>query len=149
MLQAIELAAKGRGRTSPNPMVGAVLVRDGYILAEGYHRRAGGPHAEVEALRKAGLSARGATLYINLEPCCHWGRTPPCTQAIIDAGVAQVFMAMLDPNPLVNGKGKAELEAAGIVTHVALCERQARRLNEAFIKHITTTIWQRWFFFWF
>lgn len=138
MLQAIELAAKGRGRTSPNPMVGAVLVRDGYILAEGYHRRAGGPHAEVEALRKAGLSARGATLYINLEPCCHWGRTPPCTQAIIDAGVAQVFMAMLDPNPLVNGKGKAELEAAGIVTHVALCERQARRLNEAFIKHITT-----------
>ena len=138
MLQAIELARRARGRTSPNPMVGAVVVRDGRILAEGYHRRAGEPHAEAEALRKAGSSAQGATLYINLEPCCHWGRTPPCTRAIINAAIRQVHMAMLDPNPLVNGRGKAELEAAGIITHVGLCERRARRLNEAFIKYITT-----------
>ncbi len=138
MRQAIELAARARGRTSPNPMVGAVLVRDGQILAEGYHQRAGEPHAEVVALRKAGPLAQGAILYTNLEPCCHWGRTPPCTRAIIDAGVAQVHMAMLDPNPLVNGKGKAELEASGIAIHVGLCEKEARRLNEAFIKYITT-----------
>ena len=138
MRRALELAARARGRTSPNPMVGAVLVKDGRIVGEGFHPRAGEPHAEIFALRQAGEAARGATLYVTLEPCCHYGRTPPCTQAIIAAGVAEVHMAMLDPNPRVAGKGKAELEAAGIRTVVGECEEEARTLNEAFVHWITT-----------
>ncbi len=138
MARALELAARARGRTSPNPMVGAVLVKDGEIVGQGFHLRAGEPHAEIFALRQAGKRARGATLYINLEPCCHYGRTPPCTEALIQAGVAEVRMAMEDPNPLVRGKGRAALEAAGIRTFVGEHEAQARQLNEAFIKYITT-----------
>jgi len=138
MARALELAARARGRTSPNPMVGAVLVKDGEIVGEGFHPRAGEPHAEIFALRQAGERARGATLYINLEPCCHYGRTPPCTEALIRAGVAEVHMAMEDPNPLVHGKGRAALEAAGIRTFVGEHESEARQLNEVFIKYITT-----------
>nr|WP_290668102.1 bifunctional diaminohydroxyphosphoribosylaminopyrimidine deaminase/5-amino-6-(5-phosphoribosylamino)uracil reductase RibD [Ardenticatena sp.] len=138
MQRALALAQQARGRTSPNPMVGAVLVKEGRIVGEGYHRRAGDPHAEVEALRAAGEAARGATLYVTLEPCCHYGRTPPCTKALIEAGVAEVHMAMLDPNPKVAGKGRAALEAAGIRTSVGLCEQEARALNAAFVKWVTT-----------
>ena len=138
MQRALSLAQLARGRTSPNPMVGAVIVKDGRIVGEGYHHRAGEPHAEIHALRQAGEAARGATLYVNLEPCSHYGRTPPCTQAIIAAGIAEVHMAMLDPNPLVNGRGRDQLEAAGIRTYVGEREAEARELNEAFIKYITT-----------
>jgi len=136
MQRALRLAE--RGRTSPNPMVGAVLVRDGAIVGEGYHPRAGEPHAEVFALAAAGEAARGATLYVTLEPCCHYGRTPPCTKALIEAGVARVVAAMSDPNPLVQGKGFAELRAVGIEVSIGLLEDRARRLNEAYIKYITT-----------
>jgi diaminohydroxyphosphoribosylaminopyrimidine deaminase/5-amino-6-(5-phosphoribosylamino)uracil reductase len=137
MARALELASRARGRTSPNPMVGAVLVREGEIVGEGFHPRAGEPHAEIFALQAAGDRARGATLYINLEPCCHHGRTPPCTDALIQASVATVHMAMEDPNPLVRGKGRAALEAAGISTFVGEREEEAREFNEAFIKYIT------------
>ncbi len=138
MQRALRLAARARGRTSPNPMVGAVLVKDGRIVGEGFHARAGEPHAEIVALRQAGEAARGATLYVTLEPCCHYGRTPPCTQALIAAGVAEVHMAMLDPNPRVAGRGRAELEAAGIRTFVGELEAEARALNEVFVHWITT-----------
>lgn len=137
MRRALVLAARGRGRTSPNPMVGAVLVRDGRIVGEGWHRQAGGPHAEVFALHAAGAAARGATLYVTLEPCCHQGRTPPCTRALIAAGVAEVHAAMLDANPLVGGRGLAELEAAGVRTFLGEHEDEARLLNEAFITYVT------------
>jgi len=136
MKRALRLAA--RGRTSPNPMVGAVVVRDGVIVGEGYHHRAGEPHAEVLALRQAGDRTRGATLYVTLEPCCHHGCTPPCTKAIIEAGVSEIHAAMVDPDPKVAGKGIEELRAAGIEVHHPLCEDEARRLNEAYIKHRTT-----------
>ena len=138
MKRALCLAERGRGRTSPNPMVGAVLVKDGRIVGEGFHPRAGEPHAEIFALRQAGEQARGATLYINLEPCCYHGRTPPCTQSLIAAGVAEVHLAMFDPNPLVAGRGRAELEAAGIRTMVGEREAEARALNEVFAHWITT-----------
>lgn len=137
MRRALELAGLARGRTSPNPLVGAVIVRDGEIVGEGYHRRAGTPHAEVHALRDAGERARGATLYVTLEPCNHYGRTPPCTEALIAAGIAEVYMAMLDPNPLVNGQGRERLERAGIRTFVGLCGQEAAALNRPFITHIT------------
>lgn len=137
MRRALELAARARGRTSPNPMVGAVVVRQGQVVGEGYHQRAGTPHAEVHALREAGELARGATLYVSLEPCNHHGRTPPCTEALIAAGVAEVRMAMLDPNPIVNGGGRARLEAAGVRTVVGECEAEARELNEVFLTYIT------------
>ncbi len=137
MEQALALAARARGRTSPNPLVGAVIVRDGHVVGQGYHQSAGTPHAEVHALQAAGALARGATLYVNLEPCSHHGRTPPCTEALIAAGIAAVHMAMLDPNPRVNGQGRARLEESGIRTFVGECEQEARDLNEAFITYIT------------
>ncbi len=136
MKRALRLAA--RGRTSPNPMVGAVVVNDGVIVGEGYHHRAGEPHAEVLAIRQAGEAARGAVMYVTLEPCCHHGRTPPCTRAIIDAGIAEVHAAMLDPDSNVARRGFEELARAGIAVHYPLLERDARRLNEAYIKHRTT-----------
>ncbi|MEN6372054.1 MAG: bifunctional diaminohydroxyphosphoribosylaminopyrimidine deaminase/5-amino-6-(5-phosphoribosylamino)uracil reductase RibD [Armatimonadota bacterium] len=132
------LALARRGNTSPNPMVGAVVVKDGVIVGEGYHKRAGEPHAEVIALRNAGELASGADLYVTLEPCCHFGKTPPCTKAVIKAGIKSVTAAMVDPNPKVAGKGLAELEAAGIHTRVGVLEEEARKLNEVFIKFITT-----------
>jgi len=137
MKRALELARKGLGKTSPNPAVGAVLVKEGKVIGEGYHERAGGPHAEIRALEAAGSQAQGATLYVTLEPCCHYGRTPPCTQALIEAGVKRVVVAMLDPNPRVQGKGCRILREAGIEVEVGLLEQEARRLNEAYIKFIT------------
>src|SRR5579862_6819159 len=138
MSQALELAARARGRTSPNPMVGAVIVRDGQVVGCGYHHRAGEPHAEVLALSEAGKLARGATLYVNLEPCSHFGRTPPCAPTVVDAGIAQVFAAMEDPNPLVAGAGLRFLSEHGVAIHTGLLEAEARKLNEAFIKRVTT-----------
>ena len=138
MRRALVLAAKGRGRTSPNPLVGAVIVGGGEVVGEGYHQAAGGAHAEVHAIKRAGTAARGGTLYVTLEPCAHYGRTPPCTEAIIRAGIARVFAAHVDPNPKVGGKGVQELEKAGVRVYVGLCEPEARRLNEVFIKYIQT-----------
>ena len=137
MKRALQLAERGRGRTHPNPMVGAVLVKNGEIVGEGFHPRTGEPHAEILALRQAGRAAQGATLYVTLEPCCHFGRTPPCSRAIIEARIAAVHMAMLDPNPRVSGQGRAELEAARICTVVGEHEEEARALNEVFIHWIS------------
>lgn len=136
MRRALSLAR--RGNTSPNPMVGAVVVKAGQIVGEGYHRKAGEPHAEVMALRRAGDLAKGATVYVSLEPCCHFGRTPPCTKALIEAKVGTVVAAMVDPNPKVAGQGLAELQSEGIKTEVGILEAEARKLNETFIKFITT-----------
>jgi len=132
------LALARRGYTAPNPMVGAVIVKDGRVVGEGYHRRAGMPHAEIEALHRAGESARGATLYVTLEPCSHWGRTPPCADALIEAGVRCVYAAMQDPNPQVAGRGFEKLREAGIEVQVGVLEEQARQLNEIFVKYHTT-----------
>lgn len=132
MKRALELAEKGLGRTSPNPAVGAVVVRGGRIVGEGYHEYAGGPHAEAHALDQAGEAARGADLYVTLEPCAHHGRTPPCTERIIAAQVRRVVIAGIDPNPLVRGKGVQALQAAGIEVEVGLCAQEAERLNEAY-----------------
>lgn len=134
---ACRLARKAAGRTSPNPMVGAVLVRGGKIIATGFHRIAGADHAEIVALKRAGAKAKGSTLYINLEPCSHYGRTPPCSRALIHAGIKEVVAGMKDPNPLVGGKGFRKLKRAGINVRVGLLEQECRTLNEAFIKYIT------------
>lgn len=138
MDEAMELARKGWGHTSPNPMVGAVVVRDGEAVGRGYHEAVGGPHAEVNALADAGERARGATLYVNLEPCNHQGRTPPCTRAIREAGIARVVVAMADPNRNVAGGGNAVLRSSGIEVVVGVREAEARRLNEIFVKFVTT-----------
>ncbi len=133
MRKALALAASGRGYVEPNPMVGAVVVREGQLVGEGWHQRCGGPHAEVHALAAAGAAARGATLYVTLEPCCHHGKTPPCTDAFLRAGVARVVVAMLDPFPAVSGKGVEQLRAAGVAVEVGLCEAEARRLNAPYL----------------
>jgi diaminohydroxyphosphoribosylaminopyrimidine deaminase/5-amino-6-(5-phosphoribosylamino)uracil reductase len=132
MRVALRLAGRGFGRTSPNPMVGAVLVRDGAIIGQGWHRRAGGPHAEIEALSAAGGKTHGATLYVSLEPCCTHGRTPPCTDAIIPAGIGRVVAAAQDPNPVHRGKGFEILKKAGIAVEVGLLRNEAEEMNEAF-----------------
>ena len=137
MERALSLARMALGHSSPNPAVGAVLVKEGLIVGEGFTQPPGLSHAEIQALKQAGEQARGSTLYVTLEPCCHYGRTPPCTQAIVAAGVAQVHMAMLDPNPLVAGKGRTELEAAGVRTSVGERGQEAQELNEAYTKYIT------------
>ncbi len=134
MQRALFHAARGQGRTTPNPMVGAIVVAaDGVVSGHGWHERAGEPHAEVHALNQAGARARGGTLYVNLEPCCHVGRTGPCTRRIIDAGIARVVIAMTDPDARVNGRGVAELRRHGIAVDAGVCEEDARRLNAAFI----------------
>ena len=137
MREALGLARRGAGATSPNPMVGAVVVADDAIVGRGYHPHRGDPHAEVFALRDAGVRARGATLYVTLEPCAHWGRTPPCTEAIIGAGITRVVAAMIDPDPQVRGRGLHRLAEAGVATRVGVAERDALDLNEAFVKHRT------------
>jgi diaminohydroxyphosphoribosylaminopyrimidine deaminase/5-amino-6-(5-phosphoribosylamino)uracil reductase len=131
MQRALDLAVRGMGATSPNPMVGAVVVKRGRIVGEGYHRRAGAPHAEVVALHAAGAEARGATLYVTLEPCCHFGRTGPCVDVIVQAGIRRVVFAQKDPDPRVNGKGLLALKKAGIVVLSGVLENEARLLNEA------------------
>ncbi len=137
MRQALRLAIKGRGRTSPNPLVGALVVKDGVVVGRGFHAKAGTPHAEIHALKEAGHRAKGATLYVNLEPCCHYGRTGPCTEAIIEAGIKRVVVAMTDPNPLVSGKGIKRLLEAGLEVTAGVLEKEARQLNEVFVKYIT------------
>jgi diaminohydroxyphosphoribosylaminopyrimidine deaminase/5-amino-6-(5-phosphoribosylamino)uracil reductase len=137
MDRALILARKGEAQASPNPMVGAVLVKNGRVIGRGYHRYAKLDHAEIVALRAAGKAARGATLYVNLEPCCHRGRTGPCTSSIIAAGIRRVVVAMKDPNPAVAGRGLAQLRRAGIEVALGPCEREAHRLNEAFAKWIS------------
>jgi diaminohydroxyphosphoribosylaminopyrimidine deaminase/5-amino-6-(5-phosphoribosylamino)uracil reductase len=132
MSRALALAARGRRWVSPNPMVGAVLVRGGEIIGQGCHRRFGGPHAEVEALRDLKGPLRDATLYVNLEPCCHHGKTPPCTGRILDAGVGRVVVGVLDPNPLVRGKGVEELRSRGVEVMVGVLEERCRELNRVF-----------------
>ncbi|MEW5796602.1 MAG: bifunctional diaminohydroxyphosphoribosylaminopyrimidine deaminase/5-amino-6-(5-phosphoribosylamino)uracil reductase RibD, partial [Candidatus Zixiibacteriota bacterium] len=132
MQRALDLAAKARGWTSPNPMVGAVIVKNGRIVAEGYHHRAGLDHAEVVALKKAGTRAKGATVYVTLEPCAHVGCTGPCANALIRAGVARVIYSSVDPNPLVSGKGHKKLRKAGIAVERGLLRREAEKLNEAY-----------------
>jgi len=132
MLEALRLARRGLGATSPNPMVGAVVVRDGAIVGQGYHHRAGEPHAEIHALDAAGSLAHGATLYCNLEPCSHTGRTGPCVERVVAAGIARVVAAVDDPNPLVRGRGIAYLRAHGVEVEVGLARRAAVRLNETF-----------------
>jgi diaminohydroxyphosphoribosylaminopyrimidine deaminase/5-amino-6-(5-phosphoribosylamino)uracil reductase len=136
--RALSLARQALGTASPNPAVGAVLVKDGRIVGEGFTQPPGGPHAEVMAICRAGEAARGATLYVTLEPCCHHGRTPPCTEAVLAAGVREVHLSHLDPDPHVNGRGKAELESAGVTVFVGEGEEEARRINEAYLKHRTT-----------
>jgi len=137
MQTALALAAKGSGRTSPNPMVGAVLVKDGHVVGRGYHEAVGGPHAEVNAIADAGDRAAGATLYVTLEPCNHTGRTPPCSEAVLAAGIRRVVVAMRDPNPIAGG-GIERLRQNGLSVTVGVCEHEARRLNEAFIHFIRT-----------
>lgn len=138
MARALTLAREVEGRTSPNPAVGAVVVKDGRIVGEGRYEGPGSPHAEVVALESAGELARGATLYVSLEPCPHHGRTPPCTDAIVRAGVAEVHFAHLDPDPRVSGQGRAQLERVGIRVVVGEGEAEARRINEAYLKHRTS-----------
>ncbi len=139
MAMALRLAAKAKGRTSPNPMVGAVVVKNGAVIARGYHKKAGEFHAEAVALRRAGTAAKGATLYVTLEPCSHTNkRTPPCTPLVVRSGVKRVVVAMIDPNPLVSGSGLKTLKKSGVAVVPGVLEAEARKLNEAFIKHITT-----------
>lgn len=138
MREALRLAALGRGWTSPNPMVGAVVVVDGTIVGKGYHEEVGGPHAEVHALRDAGAAARGGTLYVTLEPCNHYGRTPPCTEAVLQAGIGRIVVGMEDPNPLVAGGGMERLRSRGVEVISRVLEKECRLLNQAFIKHVVT-----------
>ena len=138
MEQALSLAKLALGQVSPNPAVGAVVVNNGVVVGQGYTQTPGSWHAEVVALKQAGEEARGGVMYVSLEPCCHYGRTPPCTQAIITAGIAEVHLAMLDPNRVVSGRGKEELEGEGIKVYVGEHEAEARQVNEAYIKFITT-----------
>jgi len=138
MGQAISLAKLALGQVSPNPAVGAMVVKNDAVVGQGYTQPPGSSHAEVLALKQAGEEARGSVMYVTLEPCCHYGRTPPCSQAIIAAGIAEVHLAMLDPNPLVSGKGKEELEREGIKVYVGEHEGDAEEINEAYTKFITT-----------
>ena len=138
MQRALALARRGEGLTRPNPAVGAVIVRNGRVVGEGYHRKAGGPHAEVVALRRAGEKARGATLYVTLEPCSTWGRTPPCTEAILAAGLARVVVAVKDPNPKHAGKGLALLRRRGVAVACGVARREAETLLAPFATWMTT-----------
>jgi diaminohydroxyphosphoribosylaminopyrimidine deaminase/5-amino-6-(5-phosphoribosylamino)uracil reductase len=138
MKMALDLAKKGEGFTAPNPMVGAIIVKEGRVVGKGYHHAAGKAHAEVNAIDDAGDLARGATLYVTLEPCNHTGRTPPCTEKILSAGIKRVVVAMHDPNPDVEGGGINYLTQRGITVKTGVCEKQAERLNEVFIKYVKT-----------
>jgi len=134
--KALKLAEKGKGKTSPNPIVGAILVKEGRIIGKGFHQKAGLPHSEIEAISKATEPVEGSTLYVNLEPCIHYGRTPPCVDAIIKAGIKRVVSCMPDPNPIVNGRSFAKLKKNGIEVKVGLLREEAEKLNETFIYYI-------------
>lgn len=136
MLRAVELAKKGTGKTFPNPVVGAVIVKNKKIIGEGYHKKAGLAHAEIIALRKAGKEAKGADLYVSLEPCAHYGKTPPCVKTIIKHGIKKVFIAMRDPNPLVNGKGINALRKKGIKIAVGSHGSLAKKINKSYINNL-------------
>ena len=138
MRRAIELAKKGGGYVHPNPLVGCVVVKDGEIIAEGYHEKYGEFHAERNALTRCKTETKDASLYVTLEPCCHYGKTPPCTEIITEKGIKKVFVGILDPNPLVAGKGVKMLQDAGIEVEVGLCEDEIREMNKVFLKYITT-----------
>ena len=138
MRRAIALARKGGGYVHPNPLVGCVVVKDGGIIAEGYHEKYGEFHAERNALTHCQLETKGASLYVTLEPCCHYGKTPPCTEIIIEKGIRKVYVGILDPNPLVAGKGVKILQDAGIEVEVGLCDDEIREMNKVFLKYITT-----------
>ncbi|MCD4713040.1 MAG: bifunctional diaminohydroxyphosphoribosylaminopyrimidine deaminase/5-amino-6-(5-phosphoribosylamino)uracil reductase RibD [Clostridiales bacterium] len=138
MKRALELAEKGSGFTSPNPLVGAVIVKDGMIIGEGYHEFYGGPHAEINAFKNVTDDVRGATMYVTLEPCSHFGKTPPCANAIIEKGISKVVIGMIDPNPVVAGRGVSILRESGIEVHTGVLEEECKKLNEIFIKYITT-----------
>lgn len=140
MQRALDLAGQALGRTSPNPVVGAVIVKDDAIVGEGYHQCAGLPHAEVNALEAAGAAACGSTIYVTLEPCSHQGRTPPCAQALVQAGITRAVVATVDPNPKVSGQGLKILRQAGIEVHVGVMEEEARRQNEFFLKYISSGV---------
>ncbi len=137
MSMALKLARRALGRTSPNPAVGAVLVKDGRVVGEGYHHAAGEPHAEVEAIRAAGSDARGAELFVTLEPCNHHGRTPPCTEAILEAGIKAVYYGMDDPNPGVRGGGANTLRENGVEVWGHVAENRCRRINEIYVTNVT------------
>jgi len=138
MQRCFELAARGRARVSPNPMVGCVIVRDGRIVGEGFHERFGGAHAEANALRQAGGRARGSTVYVNLEPCSHYGKTPPCVHALLKAGVKRVVASTRDPNPVISGRGLAMLRRAGLKVNVGVLGSEAEKLNEHFYAFMRT-----------
>jgi diaminohydroxyphosphoribosylaminopyrimidine deaminase/5-amino-6-(5-phosphoribosylamino)uracil reductase len=138
MRRALELAERGRGFVEPNPLVGAVLVRDDQIVGEAWHQRFGAAHAEINAITAAGDAARGASLYVTLEPCCHFGKTPPCTDAILKAGIRRVVASMLDPFPAVSGQGISRLQAAGVDVSAGVCETESRRVNAPYLKLTTT-----------
>ncbi|WP_434640223.1 bifunctional diaminohydroxyphosphoribosylaminopyrimidine deaminase/5-amino-6-(5-phosphoribosylamino)uracil reductase RibD [Thermoanaerobacterium thermosaccharolyticum] len=138
MKRALQLAKLGLGHTNPNPLVGAVIVKNGRIIGEGYHEYYGGPHAEINALKSAKEDVKGAQLYVTLEPCCHYGKTPPCVDAIVKSGIKDVFIAMEDPNKLVSGKGIKHLKEAGLNVYTGLLKEEAEKINEIFIKYITT-----------
>ncbi|MBI2324905.1 MAG: bifunctional diaminohydroxyphosphoribosylaminopyrimidine deaminase/5-amino-6-(5-phosphoribosylamino)uracil reductase RibD, partial [Chloroflexi bacterium] len=137
MRRALRQAARAAGRTAPNPMVGALVVKDGQVAGEGFHQRAGAPHGEAVAIARAGEKARGATLYLNLEPCAHQGRTPPCVDAVIASGISRVVAAMRDPDPRIDGRGFGALRGAGVEVESGVLEAEARRLNEGFISRVT------------
>ena len=138
MKQVLRLARRGMGSTSPNPVVGALLVKNGEIIGSGYHKRAGAPHAEIVALSEAGERARGATLYVNLEPCNHYGRTPPCTKTILESGIRSVVVGICDPNPHVTGGGCTFLDSNGVAVKCGVLEEGCTRLNEVYIKFVTS-----------
>lgn len=138
MNRARILADRGRGWVNPNPLVGAVIVKDGRIIGEGWHERYGGLHAERNAFKQCTEDPAGATLYVTLEPCCHYGKTPPCTEAVIENRIARVVVGLLDPNPLVAGKGIEILRKAGIVVETGVEEEKLREQNRVFLKYITT-----------
>lgn len=138
MRRALQLARRGMGKVSPNPLVGAVIVRAGRIIAQGWHHTFGGDHAEIDAIKRTSSSVRGATLYVTLEPCCHWGKTPPCVDALIKGEIKRVVIGTLDPNPLVDGKGAQVLRDHGIEVTVGVLEQEARTVNEVYLHHIRT-----------
>ncbi len=138
MRQALDLAKKAQGRTTPNPCVGAVIVKNGQVIAEGYHKKAGTPHAEINAFANASEDVAGATMYVTLEPCHHRGRTPPCSHAVLAAGIRRVVVGMQDPNPVVDGSGLAYLQDHGVEVVTGVLEEECQRLNRPFVKYITT-----------